>query len=53
MDELVAIGQQHGFPITEDAADAIGSTYKGRRAGSIGTFGVYSFHGTKTITTGG
>ena len=53
MDELIAIGQQHGIPIIEDAAEAIGSTYKGRRAGSIGNFGVYSFHGTKTITTGG
>ena len=53
MDELVAIGQQHEIPIIEDAAEAIGSTYKGRRAGSIGNFGVYSFHGSKTITTGG
>jgi len=53
MDELIAIGQQYGIPIIEDAAEAIGSTYKGRRAGSIGDFGVFSFHGTKTITTGG
>lgn len=53
MDELVALGQQHGIPVIEDAAEALGSTYKGRCAGSIGDFGVFSFHGTKTITTGG
>lgn len=53
MDELVAIGERHGIPVIEDAAEAIGSTYKGRCAGSIGDFGVFSFHGTKTISTGG
>ena len=52
MDELIAIGEQHGVSIIEDAAEAIGSEYKGRKAGSIGDFGVFSFHGTKTITTG-
>jgi perosamine synthetase len=36
----------------EDAAEAFGSEYKGQKAGSIGDFGVFSFHGTKTITTG-
>jgi dTDP-4-amino-4,6-dideoxygalactose transaminase len=36
----------------EDAAEAIGSVYHGRRAGSIGRFGAFSFHGTKTLTTG-
>ncbi len=52
MDRLLAIGEKHGIPVIEDAAEAIGSVYKGRRAGSIGTFGTFSFHGTKTITTG-
>jgi perosamine synthetase len=52
MDRLLAIGEQHGIPIIEDAAEAIGSIYKGRRAGSIGKFGAFSFHGSKTITTG-
>ena len=52
MDALLAIGARHGLPIIEDAAEAIGSEWKDRRAGSMGTFGIFSFHGTKTITTG-
>jgi perosamine synthetase len=52
MDRLLAIGAKHGIPIIEDAAEAIGSQYQGKRAGSMGTFGSFSFHGTKTITTG-
>lgn len=52
MDELLALGEAHGISVVEDAAEAIGSVYKGRKAGSLGTFGTFSFHGTKTITTG-
>jgi perosamine synthetase len=52
MDKLLAIGKRHGIPIIEDAAEAIGSIYHGKHAGSIGTFGTFSFHGTKTLTTG-
>jgi perosamine synthetase len=52
MDALQAIGDARGIPVVEDAAEAIGSRHRGRRAGSIGRFGVFSFHGTKTITTG-
>lgn len=52
MDELMAIGEQHGIPVIEDAAEAIGSIYRGKRAGAIGKFGAFSFHGTKTLTTG-
>lgn len=52
MDALLEIGAQYGLPVIEDAAEAIGSIYHGRRAGSIGAFGTFSFHGTKTITTG-
>jgi len=52
MDELLAIGEQLGIPVIEDAAEAIGSIYHGKRAGSIGKFGAFSFHGTKTLTTG-
>lgn len=52
MDALLAIGAENGIPIIEDAAEAIGSIYHGKRAGSIGRFGSFSFHGTKTITTG-
>jgi perosamine synthetase len=52
MDALLAIGARHGIPIVEDAAEAIGSVWHGRRAGSMGAFGTFSFHGSKTITTG-
>jgi perosamine synthetase len=52
MDELLAIGERHGIPVIEDAAEAIGSQYHGKRAGSMGAFGSFSFHGTKTLTTG-
>ena len=52
MDRLLAIGKKYGIPIIEDAAEAIGSVYQGKRAGSMGVFGAFSFHGTKTLTTG-
>ncbi|WP_426229210.1 DegT/DnrJ/EryC1/StrS family aminotransferase [Pararhizobium sp. DWP3-4] len=52
MDRLLEIGRRHGIPVIEDAAEAIGSEWHGRRAGSMGTFGTFSFHGTKTLTTG-
>jgi perosamine synthetase len=52
MDALLDISRRHGIPIIEDAAEAIGSIYHGKRAGSMGAFGTFSFHGTKTITTG-
>ncbi|MBF0103087.1 MAG: DegT/DnrJ/EryC1/StrS aminotransferase family protein [Desulfobacterales bacterium] len=52
MDRLLAIGEKHGIPVIEDAAEAIGSIYHGKRAGSMGKYGTFSFHGTKTITTG-
>lgn len=52
MDRLLAIGQKHGIPVIEDSAEAIGSVYHSKRAGSMGKFGSFSFHGTKTLTTG-
>ena len=52
IDELLEIGRRHGIPVIEDAAEAIGSVYHGRRAGSMGLFSTFSFHGTKTVTTG-
>jgi len=52
MDTLLAIGARHGIPVVEDAAEAIGSVWHGRRAGTLGVFGTFSFHGTKTVTTG-
>ena len=52
MDRLLALGERHGIAVIEDAAEAIGSVWHGRRAGSMGRFGAFSFHGTKTLTTG-
>jgi len=52
MDQILAIGKKYGIPVVEDAAEAIGSVYHGQRAGSMGKFGSFSFHGTKTLTTG-
>jgi len=52
MDALLAIGEKHGIPVIEDTAEAIGSVWHGKRAGSMGIFGTFSFHGTKTLTTG-
>lgn len=52
MDKLLAIGEKHGIPIIEDAAEAIGSKWHDKHAGTIGKFGTFSFHGTKTLTTG-
>jgi perosamine synthetase len=52
LDALREIGQRHGIPVIEDAAEAIGSVWYGHRAGSMGIFGAFSFHGTKTVTTG-
>jgi len=52
MDEILSIGERYGIPVIEDAAEAVGSQFHGKRAGSMGLFGAFSFHGTKTITTG-
>lgn len=52
MDALLEIGREFGIPVIEDAAEAIGSQWRGQPAGSLGAFGAFSFHGTKTVTTG-
>jgi perosamine synthetase len=52
MDALRDIGRRYDIPVIEDAAEAIGSVWHGHRAGSMGIFGAFSFHGTKTVTTG-
>lgn len=52
MDALLALAKRHGIALIEDAAEAIGSSWHGQPAGSMGTFGTFSFHGTKTMTTG-
>ena len=52
MEKLLAIGEKYGIPVIEDAAEAIGSQWQGKHAGTVGKFGTFSFHGTKTLTTG-
>jgi perosamine synthetase len=52
MAAIRAIAERHGIAIVEDAAEAIGSRYRDRAAGSLGDTGVFSFHGSKTLTTG-
>ena len=53
MDEITAIAQEFQIPVIEDAAEALGSTYKGQACGTFGRFGVLSFNGNKIITTSG
>jgi perosamine synthetase len=52
MDAILEVAQQNHIPIIEDAAEAAGAEYKGKKAGSFGDVGVFSFHGSKTLTTG-
>ena len=52
MEAIQEICDRHRVPLIEDAAEAIGSTYRGRQAGSFGIASTFSFHGSKTITTG-
>ena len=51
VDEIHAIADRYQIPIIEDSAEALGSTYKGKKCGTFGTFGVFSFNGNKIITT--
>lgn len=52
-DELLAVAEKYGIPVVEDAAEAMGSRYKGRMCGTFGHFGILSFNGNKMITTSG
>ncbi len=52
MNEILAIAGEHNLKVLEDAAEALGSVYQGKMAGTMGDAGVFSFHGTKTISTG-
>jgi perosamine synthetase len=52
IDRLLDIGRRYGVAVIEDAAEAIGSRWRDKPAGSQGIFGTFSFHGTKTVTTG-
>lgn len=51
MDEISAIAKKHKVVLIEDAAEALGSTYKGQKCGTFGDFGILSFNGNKIITT--
>lgn len=53
MDEIAAICEKHNVPLIEDAAEALGSEYLGKKCGTFGDFGVLSFNGNKIITTSG
>lgn len=53
LDEIMEICQAHGTPLIEDAAESLGSTYRGRYTGTFGKYGIYSFNGNKIITTSG
>lgn len=53
MDEIIAVAEEFDIPVIEDAAEALGSCYKGRFCGTLGNFGVLSFNGNKIITTSG
>jgi len=53
MDELIAVCKKYDVPLIEDAAESLGSKYKGIASGTIGEYGVYSFNGNKIITTSG
>lgn len=51
-DAILSIAKARNVTVIEDAAEAIGSQYHGRNSGSLGDVGVFSFHGSKTLTTG-
>ena len=53
MDEIMTIATRYNIPVLEDAAEALGSKYKGQYCGTFGDYGVLSFNGNKMITTSG
>lgn len=53
IEELAAVCQNYQIPLVEDAAESLGSYYKGRHTGTFGVAGVVSFNGNKTVTSGG
>lgn len=53
MDEILSVAQKYGIPLLEDAAEALGSVYKGRLCGTMGDYAAMSFNGNKIITTSG
>lgn len=53
MDKLLSVAEKYGVPIIEDAAEALGSLYKGKKCGTFGEMAALSFNGNKIITTSG
>ena len=53
MDEILEIASRYGIPVIEDAAEALGSEYKGKKCGTLGKYGALSVNGNKIITTSG
>ena len=53
LDKIVGICRKHGVPLIEDAAESLGTTYKGKYTGTFGDYGILSFNGNKIITTSG
>jgi perosamine synthetase len=53
IDKIIEICNEYNIPVIEDAAESLGSTYKGKHTGTFGLLGTYSFNGNKTITCGG
>ncbi|MBQ2811860.1 MAG: aminotransferase class I/II-fold pyridoxal phosphate-dependent enzyme, partial [Clostridia bacterium] len=53
MDEIMRICREHNAVVIEDAAESLGTTYKGKMTGTFGEYGIYSFNGNKIITTSG
>ena len=53
MDKIVELCKKHNAILIEDAAESLGTTYKGKHTGTIGDYGIYSFNGNKIITTSG
>jgi perosamine synthetase len=53
IDQIIEICQRYQIPVVEDAAEALGSFYRGQHAGTLGNIGILSFNGNKPVTTGG
>src|SRR5699024_10074400 len=53
IDEIIQLFDAYGVPVIEDAAESLGSEYKGQKSGTHGTYGIYSFNGNKIITSSG
>lgn len=53
VEELLAVAKKYDIPVVEDSAEALGSTYRGRKCGTFGDYSILSFNGNKIITTSG